>query len=462
MIDPARTLLELRRKLTDLDDELDAWQRATASEPLQRHHTQIEAVAGTLSKAARELSTNFGASDDPGPWITERAPSFDRRILDLHRLWGFFRNKLALRFVPWLEEAMVVSDDLAWACYEQAQQRIGADMRREPPLVYFSGGASPVLLPRGTPYVVEPLPDGGMPEPQFSAAVRAVPVALIGLPWLQINHLPDGPLIAHEVGHAVEHDLGIAERVAELITGAVPECRRDAWRSWSSEAFADVYGVLGCGSGFAHALAARLAAHPRQIAGETRSTDDWGSYPPLTTRILLTEAVLDELEAETPKPSIADKWLEAYPQRPLREFEDDAPAVAAAVLRGTYCLGQEETEMQAILSFAAQDESDARRNAKRLLDQLEPDVGGVRHVMAAARLAYDCSPEKYDDNGVSELVRNHVAAIPLDRVRAAGGADTPTEDERATRDAHAASALVGLISDATAEDHQRGGEHVQA
>ena len=212
VINLARTRAELPAKLTGLDSELDAWLAATTEQGvLRRHHTQIQAVAGSLKQASAELAVPF-TDPDPGLWILDRARAVDRRIMDLHRLWSFFRAKFALRYVPWLETPLVTADDLAWDCYSPVQKFIAPDQRREPPLVYFTGGTSPFLMPRGTPYVVEPLPDGSMREPEFTAAVQLMPVALIGLPWFQVDHLPDAPLIAHEVGHAVEQDLGLGDR----------------------------------------------------------------------------------------------------------------------------------------------------------------------------------------------------------------------------------------------------------
>jgi hypothetical protein len=460
VINASLTLLELRRKLGDLDGELSDWQTAAATGPLRRHYTQIDAVTGTLSEASAKLAAEF-SGENPGAWIVERAGAFDRRILDLHRLWGFFRGKLALRFVPWLEQGMMAADDLAWACYEPAQHLIATDMRREPPLVYFSGGSSPVLLPRGTPYVVEPLPDGGLREPEFAEAVRTVPVALIGLPWLQINHLPDAPLVAHEVGHAVEYDLGIGSRVQKLVADAVPESRRSAWRCWAAEAFADVYGVLGCGSGFARALAARLAGHPREIAGEARREPAWGSYPPRTSRVLLAQAALAELEIDTGDPTIAATWLDAYPQRPLREFEEDAAAVAAALIKGPYRDG-EISELTTILPYTSRDEEHAYRDARLLLDGVEPDAGGVRHLMAAARIAYDCDAERYAKRRAPAIVLGKVAAIPFDGVRAAGGAEAPSEEVRAARDRRAGRDLSALISRGSTRADTTGGEDVPA
>jgi hypothetical protein len=451
VIDPARTKAELRAKLAGLDAELDAWLAATAEMGmLRRHHTQIQAVAGTLKQVSADLAVQFDGADQ-GLWILDRIRSVDRRVMDLHRLWGFFRTKFALRYVPWLEAPLVTADDLAWDCYSPVQKFIPADRRREPPLVYFTGGTSPFLMPRGTPYVAEPLPDGSMRELEFTEAVRLMPVALIGLPWFQVDHLPDAPLIAHEVGHAVEQDLGLGDRVQMLIEAAVRPERRSAWSAWSVEVFADVYGTLCCGSGFARALMALLAAHPRQVKGEVRAPAAWGSYPTRTLRVLLTAAVLTKLGVQPADQSVADAWLATYPDRPLKEYEDDVGPVAAAVLDGPYkALGN--SGLTAIIGYSNADEHVVSRLAKRLLDKLTLDQGRVRHIVAAARLAYDRDRVTYARRDAAQIARAKISSVPWEGVRAAGGSGTPPEPVRSQRDQLAARALSLLIDRDDRED----------
>jgi hypothetical protein len=455
LIDAARTAAELRAKLSGLTSELTSWREATVREdgPLRRHHTQVRTVAGTLEQASADLAKELGG-EDQGLWVLEEARRMNRRIVDLHRLWGFFRSKLALRYVPWLERPLIAADDLAWACYEPAQAFVPPKQRREPPLLYFTGGTSPFLMPRGAPYVVEPLPDGGMREPEFAEAVRSIPVALIGLPWFQVEHLPDAPLIAHEVGHAVEQDLQLAEPVRDLIQAKVPADRRAAWGAWSGEVFADIYGTLGCGSGFARALAALLADHPREVAGEVRGEEDWGSYPPRTVRVLLAAAVLAKLGVGPADESVADRWLHTYKERPLRAYEEDVSEVVKAVIDGPYpVLGGKG--LTSVLPYTADDEEAASRIADHLLAGLRPDEGGVRQLLGGARLAYDRSRREYATSQATKISLAWIADIPMDGVRAAGGADTPPEPLRTQRDEAAGHALAKLISRAAGRDDEQ-------
>jgi len=457
VIDAARTARELRAKLDGLTGELAAWRAATSEDgPLRRHHTQIEAVAGTLGQASDDLREQLKDAEK-GLWILERAGAIESRIMDLHRLWGFFRGKFALRYVSWLEAPLVALDDLAWECYSPAEEFVPPRQRREPPLLYYTGGTSPFLVPRGSPYVVEPLPDGSLREPEFAEAVRLVPVALIGLPWFQVDHLPDAPLIGHEVGHAVEQDLGLAAAVRTLIEVAVPPPRRAAWGAWSGEIFADVYGTLCCGSGFARALMALLVGHPREVASEAQRPADWGSYPTRTLRVLLTAAVLARLDVRPSDPPAAAAWLATYPQRPLKDYEPDVDQVAAAVLEGPY-QALKGAGLTALLRYSNDDETTASRLAGRLLDGLAIDAGGVRHIMAAARLAYDRDSDMYAESGATAIARDKIARLPWDGVRADDEAKLSPEelrDQRDERDQEAGRALSELIGRVAEPDHDQ-------
>ncbi|SNS14799.1 hypothetical protein SAMN04488107_1600 [Geodermatophilus saharensis] len=449
LLDPARTARELDARLTSLEAELRSWGEATTGPdgPLRRHHTQMAALAGTLAVAVTDVRTSL---DRIGRALSllDRAAGLDRRILDLHRLWGFFRDKLSLRFVPWLRDSLVTADDLAWECYSPVQAFLPAEQRREPPLTYFTGGASPFLMPRGTLLVVEPLPDGGLREPDFAEAVRAVPVPLIGLPWFHAFHLPDAPLLAHEAGHAVENDLGLATQVRSLIAGAVPDARRAAWSAWSSEIFADVYGVLGCGSGFCRALSALLATHPRGMAGDLREEADWGSYPTRTLRVLIAAAVLEEVGIVPAAGSVTEQWRQVYADRPHTDFEDDVEVVVRALLTGPYdALGG--AGLGDVLPYQQEDENAVAAAAEELDSGLSPSARQVRHVAAAARLAYDRNPCAYARNETTLVALNWIGQMPS--VAERDEQEPPPEPSRGPRNdlaGHRLAALLGAAADA--------------
>ena len=446
-------------RLTSLEAELASWLGATTGSdaPLLRHHTQMTAVVDTLGVAVADVRTSL---DRVGRALSllDRAAGLDRRILDLHRIWGFFRDKLSLRFVPWLRNALVTADDLAWECYSPVQALLPAEQRKEPPLTYFTGAASPFLMPRDTLLLVEPLPDGGLREPDFTEAIRSLPVPLIGLPWFQAFHLPDAPLLAHEAGHAAENDLGLEMQVRSLIERAVPEARRPAWSAWSSEIFADIYGALGCGSGFCRALSALLAAHPRRIAGDVRTDGAWGSYPTRTLRVLIAATVLEAIGVEPARGSVTDQWRQVYPDRPHTEFEDDVCGVVHAVLAGPYeALGG--AGLDAVLPYRQADEDAVAVATEELNNGLSPSARTVRHVVAAARLSYDHDPRAYEDNQTTLVALNWIGGLPALAARA--GEEPPPAPARAERDDRAGHRLAALLA-AAADARERGNGDVPA
>jgi hypothetical protein len=454
MIGPARKTAELTEHLQSITRELAQWREAAGEDgrPLWRHHTQIEAIAGALDEVARLVGNELEAAGG-GDWIFERAPDVERKILDLHRLWGFFRDKLALRYVPAFQDALLVADDLAWACYEPAQQRLAEDSRREPPLVYFSGGSTPHLMPRGAPYTVAPLPDGGVRPVDFAELVDGMPIALVGLPWFEVEHVPDLPVVAHEVGHAVERDLALEDGVERLLVGAVAPGHREAWRGWRQEVFADLYGVLALGPGYAGALAGLLAAHPRDVEGEWRSPDAWGAYPTRTLRVKLVAEAVRTLGFGEHAGELWSAWRSAYPTHHHAALEPDVEPAVKALLTGRHdaLCGEPLT---AILTFGPAEQTSAASVAARLNDGLRLTKGQIRPLIAGARLAYDRPSERYDARRASAAVRARAAAIQTFVKRTAEAEQAPPEPVRSGRDKLAGRGLFALLNRAETDQEE--------
>ena len=38
-------------------------------------------------------------------------------ILDVHRIWEFFRSKLSQRYVDWFRPFLIAADEFVWDCY---------------------------------------------------------------------------------------------------------------------------------------------------------------------------------------------------------------------------------------------------------------------------------------------------------------------------------------------------------
>jgi hypothetical protein len=455
---PARKRIELQQKLASLRWEFAEWRaRTKEKEKLEKHHTQVRAITGILETLAGPVDQALGgaAQDDR---VLAESRSTELTILELHRMWEFFRSKLALRYVPWFEDYLLAADEFAWACYQPCLRFVKPEVGREPPLAFLNGGSSPFTVPRGAAYAAESVPYEAMRTKEFAEALQCIPIPVIGIPWFQVKHLPEALVIGHEVGHDVERDLRLTATLRSLLdatfdANAVPGERRKAWHAWSQEVFADVYGVLAGGPAFVETLVDFLAEDPRSITTEWRGDPSWGSYPTSTLRVLLACAVLAECEFdEQAVDPLRKRWTDVYDHHALTEFEDDVPLVAHALVEGPYA-ELDRAPLTAVLSFSPSDYATAKNAAKQARLQREPSTTDVRKLVAAARIAYDTDPTAYVQQDVAKLV------VETIRDTRKGGTRTRKETleveiDRDSRDHSAAAQLLGLITAA----HERGEE----
>ena len=80
----------------------------------------------------------------------------------------------------------------------------------------------------------------------FAAALQRLPVPVVGLPWHQVEHLPDALVIAHEAGASGRRGPRVAP--APGGGGGRGGAASGGW-AWAGEAVADVYGAHATGSG---------------------------------------------------------------------------------------------------------------------------------------------------------------------------------------------------------------------
>src|SRR5262245_11260002 len=118
----ARKGAELRQKLQTLAAEFKAWrERSEEGAPLQKHYTQIRAITSQLEACRLQIKAELTAEGDP-PSL-DHCSRIEKMILELHRLWDFFRSKFVLRGVEWFKDQLAAMDELAWQCYQPAQTR---------------------------------------------------------------------------------------------------------------------------------------------------------------------------------------------------------------------------------------------------------------------------------------------------------------------------------------------------
>jgi hypothetical protein len=435
---------ELLAKLRGIEWELAFWQtQAEDGGPLEKHQSQIDRLVNQLQPVAALVRGEIRTADLRGDW-----PTFETQVLDLHRIWQFFREKLALRFVDHFRDYLLAADEFAWACYRPAQENLVAagtldrSEVKEPPLVCFSSVASPFTIPRGASYRGEL--EGGSPRDRTTRAiVESLPIPVVAVPWYQIQHLPDALVLGHEVGHVVERDARVEGYVHQLILDAVRGTAErygteDDWQRWSSEAFADIYGALCGGPAFVSALSDFLLVPAGRPAGGA------GEYPPANVRLALVVAALRATEVGIPEGSAEGREvLRAIEERWLHEGVEvhqpnEVPAVATAIVHSRYRQFN-DLRLADVVTFNGKQ---MRTTARALLDGDPIGTRDVRTLMAAAAWAYADEPEKYHTVNVPGRVLQRVMAIVEPGARETRVMRT---EERAEADAVAACKLHKLL-----------------
>lgn len=450
---------ELQAKLTSLSLEFDYWRtQIMEGAPLAHNHSQIERILRRLAGAQAGLAVELTREQD---WLGRPGRIVQRAILELHHIWHFFRSKLALRAIKPLGDFLSVADELAWACYQPARDRAVAvqparqDALREPPLTFFTAWVSPFMLPRTAPYQAEPTWVDDDAEHRIvlnTELVREVLIPVIGLPWHQTAHLPEMLAIAHEVGHAIEKDCRLSSELALHLGAALdtPETARrlPAWRSWASEIFADLWGVLSLGPAFAQVLMNFLASDPTSIQAEPVQAS--GRYPLTYLRILVSIEILKQQFHVEAADALQAHWRALYapPSVPLAaeilEFARDIPQVVSALLRGPYAL-LGGVSLPEVLSFSPADHAAVEAEAERLLFGLSPgrvtNPSGVRVRLAAVAWAFARKPAELAATRAQEIALADVIQSLDSGVRKSGdgerqtraGAAASLDDEKASR-----------------------------
>ncbi len=436
-----RKRAELLAKLHGIEMELAFWRtQARAGGQLEKHQSQIDRLVDQLQPVAALVIAEINTADLGGDW-----PTLEKQVLDLHRIWQFFREKLALRFVDHFRDYLLAADEFAWACYRPAQQVLVAagtldrSAVKEPPLVCFSSAASPFSIPRGVSYRAEL--EGGSPRDQAAREiVESLPIPVVGVPWHQLQHLPDALVLGHEVGHVVEGDARLEGHIRQLILDAVrtvdePYGTQNDWQRWSSEAFADIYGALCGGPAFGSALGDFL------LVPTGRSSTGAGEYPPADVRIALVIGALRAAEADVPGGSadalqrLEERWLEEGVEA-HRARETSAVATAIVNCRYPQFGG---SRLADVVRF---DGKQMRTTAQALLNGDPIATRDTRTLMAAAAWAYADKPQNYQAVKVPDRVLRRVRDIVEPGVRTTHAIRT---EERARADAQAASKLHALL-----------------
>ncbi|HEX9930105.1 MAG TPA: hypothetical protein VGB02_16345 [Pyrinomonadaceae bacterium] len=415
-----RKRIELEQKALALENELNQWfTKSEAKGRFEKHHTQIRAVRALLAPwhvLVSEKLSQYTEQEDPEVFLGKCANA-EKLILSEHRIWDFFRGKFVQRSDDTFNRFLKIADEFAWACYEPVQKAVFPDetnaRRKEPPLVFFNGSVSPFSLSRDRAFQPEIV--AGETINLDSDTVGKLPIPVIGVPWHQINYLPEALVIGHEVGHIIENDFGLTKSLRQHLSDALDNAganeRKDAWLCWLSEIFADLYGCLSSGAAFAGTLIDFLIKKNETISSEQKNAANWGRYPTDYLRIRIVLRALEELRFNDEITNYRTLWA-SYSSNMPEGFTNDIEHIVPALLNGKHQTLRNKSVLQ-IFSFSKRQQSDAVRTVGTLRSTnadtyFEMPTRDIRVLLAALRMAFEESPARYANDGYGKTVLEHM------------------------------------------------------
>ncbi len=351
---------ELQKKYESIKAELDSWQTLTEeNQPLQKHYRQVrrlsQELTGMIKLVNVEVQKLQTSTDLPSFLLQLRRTEF--LILEVHRSWHYFRQKLAARQGPPFGQLLEALDEFVWTCYQPAF----APMKKvpEPPLTFFSSDWSPMASSRHELLPLEQTTelDSGQysqyaqGEKFTTTRLHSLVIPVISMPWFQTTFLPETLLLAHETAHLLESDLNLTANIERNLRAADLDGTRlkAYWLHWSAEVFADLYAVLHLGPAFVDALSLLLSQSTNAVL---HTVDTNNRYPPHHLRMLIALTALKSIATGVfvaDANRIQKSWNEAYGDpvhdQPasyhisdyvLSECEQDIAKVVAALLEGTF------------------------------------------------------------------------------------------------------------------------------
>lgn len=425
-----RKKLELNQKMNALESEFDDWLEKSKDENAKfaKHHTQIRAIQAMLAPRHKEIRADldlYSPETDTDNFLGDCANS-EKLILSEHRIWNYFRSKFIQRNEDVFKLYLEVADEFAWECYMPIQKTVYPDAStakgKEPPLVFFNGGASPFSVSRDRAFEPESVIGGGITLD--AETVGKLPIPMVGIPWHQVKNLPEILVIGHEVGHIVEKDFGLTAELEKHLDNALDSAsdeRRSAWKSWLSEIFADLYGCLAAGPAFAGTLIDFIITDKNLISEELKFSSDWGKYPTVYLRVEIILHVLKHLKFDEEIKKYEDLWRSNYTSKMPKEYLDDIKIIVPQFLNGKYqCLGGKS--IPEIFSFTEQ----MQKNVKQIAHTLNNVKNGsvvpltdnrLRVIFAAIRKSFEEQPENFVmdmyDKAVLTYVKNNLLKSEL-------------------------------------------------
>jgi len=382
----------LSRCVASLPAELDAWINwAAAGSTLEKNFSQIRALEHFMQTLCQSNEATVNALDPTGDVdvFLDKAGCLTEDVIKSYIVWDFFRDRLELRFVPQFQQPLLMADLISHDCYTTIMDRAKAlQIRperdfREYPLIGLAAKFSPATWPRG------------WRPPALQN--HNLPVPIIDLPWDHLINTWELLIIAHEVGHDMDTDLGnLTEALQPAIADQmnkvkVPAERFVKWQRWTSEILADLVAILLTGPAFVRVLAGLLTL-PRHYVRYISSTDE---HPPCYLRVLINTALVRRLGLAQSADALEVGWKALYgePGDDFGPYLPDIEPVISAILDTPLDVLQDQDgrrhSLSELVTFTSDDQALIQETAARLVADAPHRRLPLRHVVSASQLAFE-------------------------------------------------------------------------
>lgn len=267
---------QIDRLREDIDRWFTSWRKA---DKVRAHVSQLQVLQTCIVDVLDQVTDDLASAHSGAELgdVYDRCRSNDMRTAHVRRLWRFFADKFDQRFDRRMAPALAAADEVGWSCFAAAAGHPG--WTPAAPLAYFDARYAPSAFSReDTPVDLRPVDELLMKH------VRLLPIPLVALPPVCADRPWWLVLMAHEIGHQVQHEVGGGDFVgsfADTVASMAADCgaASDTWRGWSQELFADAFAVLTVGEWAAWAIAELERTTPERMHV---SVDD--RYPPPLVR----------------------------------------------------------------------------------------------------------------------------------------------------------------------------------
>jgi|GEM_PF-1186045 len=262
--------------------------RTIESDEISMHGTQkaeLVRFIGAYRDELRQSLPGDPSSADPGQLalILVRESELNQALSFIQSAFVSPRHKNPFQQI--LEAADWMSIEIWQRSRPPANSPIGpvvaVDSRRSP-AVWVADAALPL------PSFFQRTPDLVSREANGNASDKSLTwFPLICMPTV-LTRMPEFlPLLAHEVGHAIDDAQGLSRQVLEKL----PESSdREYWQAWIREMLADLIGLMESGEAFLLALDAYL-----KFMSTSNSVSRSNGYPPVSLRFAFLVAAVHRL-----------------------------------------------------------------------------------------------------------------------------------------------------------------------